>query len=1066
MVDDSANNRTIITAITPDWINVKSATYAASGVTTSTTGSITASSSALTVASSSSWAIGQGIRVFYAGSSAGTTTLSSALGISDTSVHVASTSSFPSYGKVKIGSEVIYYGSKTSTRLHELIRGADGTTAASHLINANVVSQVDLVTTITAINGTTLTLSNAASITVTSVRVEHDDTAAIQQAINDGISNARPVYIPKGTYLVSGLSAPGGAILIGDGPQLSIISSWHASPIINCPRATNDAGPYAYQGARLERVGVLGRIDAGLAQVGVNCDDPVYALGHYLDDLRVIDCGGAGVYIGLSFSSHFEKIWASNCNGFNFKINSPNMPCITLHQCNTGAVRSAAPVGFRIISGSIRLESCNGIYGGDGTDWWGVVGAKVGLYGDDVNATAYVQFVNCNFESNTVGGIRFLNNSRGDFDGCTWVGDVSATNYKALLYDVDLKDRTATTGSITSGTNQLTVANAGSFASGQSIIIAGAGSAGGNLTATISSISGKVFTLGSNASTTVTDAAVTHNDDIFFPWEGPKGYIDDSCLFTQSPASFYANSQPIHISSFPTNGAAYPPIQVLGNGPKISGVTGFIATYYNDSTAASGQLIRVDANAAKRVITASTTFNTPGIRYIECNHTGAITITLPWPAAYSNIGQPVTIKDISSAGAATNNITINASSGGTVNGSSYVISQSKGSVTLIPDGVNDWRVVSEYKSASLVPIILPDGSTSSLAIQRQGDSDTGVYIDANGWYFVKDGSEYARIKANDNWLKGVLRITTSGLGQSYITVDNEDLWLQFNNTLRWVFEKGGRVYPAGQNTQDLGYLSGGELRTGYFGTSIQLGISSNITGTAVFRNSTNSFLTTLRAGAASASWTLTLPTTAGTNGQVFTTDGAGNASWTTPSAASGANTALSNLASVAINTSLLPDTDNSLDLGSNSFSFRDAYLDRDIYVGRRIQSLLGTAPTYTTNQGAGTSPTISINGNDVCGSIIITTGTSPAASTTIIVLTFSTSFIRPNGYGRPILILQPGNAAAASLSGAQQIFVNESVSVGSSTQVTITSNSTALAAGTEYRWLYHVIGQGALVPGG
>lgn len=182
--------------------------------------------------------------------------------------------------------------------------------------------------------------------------------------------------------------------------------------------------------------------------------------------------------------------------------------------------------------------------------------------------------------------------------------------------------------------------------------------------------------------------------------------------------------------------------------------------------------------------------------------------------------------------------------------------------------------------------------------------------------------------------------------------------------------------------------------------------------------------------------------------------------------ASGANTALSNLASVAINTSLLPDTDNSLDLGSNSFSFRDAYLDRDIYVGRRIQSLLGTAPTYTTNQGAGTSPTISINGNDVCGSIIITTGTSPAASTTIIVLTFSTSFIRPNGYGRPILILQPGNAAAASLSGAQQIFVNESVSVGSSTQVTITSNSTALAAGTEYRWLYHVIGQGALVPGG
>jgi hypothetical protein len=65
----------------------------------------------------------------------------------------------------------------------------------------------------------------------------------------------------------------------------------------------------------------------------------------------------------------------------------------------------------------------------------GVVGGKANLYGETVNSTAYVQFVNCNFESNTVGGIRFLNNSRGDFDGCAWVGDASGSgSYKALLY--------------------------------------------------------------------------------------------------------------------------------------------------------------------------------------------------------------------------------------------------------------------------------------------------------------------------------------------------------------------------------------------------------------------------------------------------------------------------------------------------------------------------------------------------------------------------------------------------------------------------------------------------------
>lgn len=47
---------------------------------------------------------------------------------------------------------------------------------------------------------------------------------------------------------------------------------------------------------------------------------------------------------------------------------------------------------------------------------------------------------------------------------------------------------------------------------------------------------------------------------------------------------------------------------------------------------------------------------------------------------------------------------------------------------------------------------------------------------------------------------------------------------------------------------------------------------------------------------------------------------------TTVSGGSGANTALSNLSAVAINTSLLPGTDDSIDLGDNTHRFRDAYL--------------------------------------------------------------------------------------------------------------------------------------------
>ena len=63
----------------------------------------------------------------------------------------------------------------------------------------------------------------------------------------------------------------------------------------------------------------------------------------------------------------------------------------------------------------------------------------------------------------------------------------------------------------------------------------------------------------------------------------------------------------------------------------------------------------------------------------------------------------------------------------------------------------------------------------------------------------------------------------------------------------------------------------------------------------------------------------------GTSGQVLTSNGAGVLpSYQTVSA--GANTALSNLASVAVNTSLLPGVDNSIDLGSSAKRWRNGYV--------------------------------------------------------------------------------------------------------------------------------------------
>ena len=63
---------------------------------------------------------------------------------------------------------------------------------------------------------------------------------------------------------------------------------------------------------------------------------------------------------------------------------------------------------------------------------------------------------------------------------------------------------------------------------------------------------------------------------------------------------------------------------------------------------------------------------------------------------------------------------------------------------------------------------------------------------------------------------------------------------------------------------------------------------------------------------------------AASSGYALFNDGAGNLTWA--AASSGANTALSNLSAVAINTSLLPGVDNSISLGSASFSWLSAYI--------------------------------------------------------------------------------------------------------------------------------------------
>src|SRR5690606_8679004 len=178
------------------------------------------------------------------------------------------------------------------------------------------------------------------------------------------------------------------------------------------------------------------------------------------------------------------------------------------------------------------------------------------------------------------------------------------------------------------------------------------------------------------------------------------------------------------------------------------------------------------------------------------------------------------------------------------------------------------------------------------------------------------------------------------------------------------------------------------------------------------KNATNSNTLTIKAGATSAAYDLILPTAAGSADDCVKNSGTPG-TWTTGSCGSGASTALDNLASVAINTSLISDTDVTDDLGSSSIGWRDLYVSHVVGAG--------STPSLAEGTGAGTGPSSTISGTDLVGFVSITTGSTPSSSATV----FEVTTVRSFGGAGPVAVLTPANAAAAALTGTAQVYVDD-----------------------------------------
>lgn len=108
----------------------------------------------------------------------------------------------------------------------------------------------------------------------------------------------------------------------------------------------------------------------------------------------------------------------------------------------------------------------------------------------------------------------------------------------------------------------------------------------------------------------------------------------------------------------------------------------------------------------------------------------------------------------------------------------------------------------------------------------------------------------------------------------------------------------------------------------------------------------------------------------------------------------------------------------------------------------------GSTPSNSAGTGAGTSPTISITGNDIAGKISIATGTSPTAGGDIVTVTFATTLINTP----KAIVITAANANAAT--EIAKVYIDDATI--SSSSFKIKNTSSALTASTTYLYYYTV----------
>lgn len=950
-------------------------------------------------------------------------------------------------------------------------------------------------------DGLTITLNNNASTSVVAALVRHDDQVAINNALTDGLTSHRTVHLPSGTYWTRGLTLTGEVNFQGENKKTTFIRS-----VTNAPILTTAKDPSTFQGPKIEKLTILGDVAAGSAQIGLVCDDVEVIFNMHVHDIRIEDCGGYGLHVLKCFASTFEDIYISNCEGYPLVYDAQNMPANHFRRVDAGLLRAAAPVSYRIKAGIFVMQSGNTIYNVVDDSIVAVVGRKSGVDGDVTNGRAFATWIDCNFESYTLGAVHHYYSSRSAFRGsCTFAAQA------AIILDA---------AGISSGATTITVNSTSGFPA------AGKGQMEHETFSYTSKDPTQFFgvTRGIDGTTAAAHSQYTivSNKQVIplkyemdtigsYPALEARCPIEDTCNFNDGPEWKYKDNAAIHSN-------AIPPLMTMGRGPGASSEQPPIGTYLNTTSSTVEALQRADGMLKRITVNGTRVIADQGVRWIEVDNTSGagMDLTLP-PPNLIKTQELMIVKDVA-GNAATHAINIYGGGGASMDGGggAYTLSEDFQAAIFIsneetsPNG--SWRLIATHPApgvlnttgggvAGYLPIytdnrtvtggplyeLAPGGPLvckDAVVAETDDINDLGgdgfnrfrdifasrkmkapefrtpggnglfggtadpegsqvaeigsIYLRTNGqWYRKATGS------SNTGWVPQGGSVTASGSGladfAAFFSSDtNINAGPMYRSGTTTVFQ--GAQVPDTHDSYDNGSASL-KWRSGYFGTKLQ----------TVTYEFTNGLKITSGTGSPEGVVTANLGSLwlDDSSGQLYRkASGFGNTGWVLQSTTD-ANLALSNLASVAINQSLTPNADNTLDLGSSANSWRDLWADRDLMVGRRIVAT-GSAPSTSTGTGAGTSPSLTVDGNEICGAILLTTGTSPATNSKILDMTVTAY----TNY--PVVMIFPGNAAAATAIAEGRLFVDDASML--TTKWTLKSGATALSASTDYVFYYQIKG--------